>query len=999
MTLHASIYLFGTPRFEQAGQSAKLERHKAIALMAYLAVHSGPQSRNTLATLLWPEQDQKRARAALRRTLVTLRQAGLEPWIKANRETIEIDPANTLTIDIVQFRQLLSQCLSLTGQDEAKCIPLLTQAIDLYQADFLAGFSLRDSFAFDEWQATQTDNFRHDLTSALARLVRCLQDQADFENAILYARRWLELEPFYEFAHRQLMWLYTANGQRAAALQQYKHCVDILDDLLGVEPADETTDLFRKIQSNQLQSPQSPDEAEPSQNEKLHNFPAQPTPFLGRKTELAEITTRLKNPDCRLVSLIGPGGIGKTRLAVQIAREHVDDFSDGLFFVPLASVSSPDFLIPAIAQSLDLTLDEQADHTHQLVSHLKNRQLLLVLDNLEHLIKKISILSEILHWTTQTKILVTSRERLNLSGEWAVQIKGMKYPKNHQAEGFEEFSAIALFLHRAYRVHSGFKLTEADKPHIIRICQLMEGVPLGIELATSWVHMLSCQEIAREIEQMNKTPNSLNILTSPLQDLPERHQNLQDVFEYSWRLLTEAEQETLRKLSVFQGGCQREAIEQVTGATLATITTLVDKSMLSRRTSGRYEMHQLLRQYIAEKLRADPTLAELSQNLHCDYYLKFLGERQASRMGEKQPQTLAAIAKEIENIRAAWRWAVVNRKLDLMGQALETLWFFYAMYSRFQEGAETFSRTATMLRKLPQSSETMILLARILTYLGWLLLRQGRYEQAQNALDRSLDIFHETNSPSYTAPTLHFLGILALETGQAALGQKHLEKALTIYRETNNRWGIAWALSFLAYDLHQLDQTKSEESQTLLQESLTIYRSLGHKQGIAMALNNLGYIQYRSGNYDLAKTLLQESLDLRRKINYPRGIAVALSNLGHIYSATEEYALSRAHYQEAVMIARNIGATPLALAALGGLAVPYAHEKSYNQAMAFLSLVLTHPASNEETRDRAQHTLQQLRDTLPDQEMQALEMIYPLQVHIIPPTSEEMDRLVERMLG
>ncbi len=975
-----ALFLFGSPRIELDGTPVKVSRHKAMALMAYLAITTEIQSRNTLATLFWPNYDQSRARAALRRTLVTLNKTGIGNWLEIDRETIGLKNTANLWVDVQQFHRLLATCLAAGEEADTVCLPLLTEAVALYHADFMAGFTLRDSPDFDAWQLAQAENLRYDLTSALARLIRCYIAQNDFEPAISCAQRWVKIDPLYELAHRQLMQLYAWNNQRSAALRQYQTCARILKQELGILPAAETTALYKRFQhgeeasisleTSKMLSPSLP------VTTALHNFPAQPTPFIGRKSELTEIINRLNNPDCKLLTLTGPGGIGKTRLAIKAAIEQSQEFADGLYFVSLVSVTSPDILVYTLADSLNLSLEGQTTPYPQLLNYLRNKNLLLVIDNFEHLTQEIELLLDILGQAPNIKILVTSRARLNLQGEWTFAVGRMNYPPNSQVHEIETYSAVALFLNRAYRIDSGFSLTEADKPHIVRICQLVEGIPLGIELAATWIRVLSCQEIAREIEKMYTPQHNLDFLATSLQDIPKRHQSLRLVFEHSWNLLSSEEQRVFKQLSVFHGVCSRVAIEAVTGATLFLISALVDKSLLTRNTPKRYEMHEVLRQYATEKLGRSPQETQEARDRHCEYYATFLQKQEFLLRGDKQKEILAEIAGEIENIRAYWHWAVSQQKITEIKKGLESLWYFYAMYGWFQEGAETFGGAVVEAQALddPQRDrQDNILNGQILAKQGWYYLRQGHYDRARALLQQSITIFEQLDDEENIAAPLLYLGVLTGEIGNAAESKHLLQKSLTIYRKTNNQWGIAWALSHLAYRIGEMDDTQQAEAKQLVQKSLLIYKNIGNKHGIAIALNNLGYIAYLQADYKTAKGLMLESLVLRREVGYPRGIAVALNNLGHITAAVADYKVCKSYYYEGLKLAADIQAIPLMLAAVGGLAVPFSAEQKMEQALELLLFVLDQPASNKETRDRAADFLTTLKSSIPAEIFNAIQ--------------------------
>ncbi|MCB0179102.1 MAG: tetratricopeptide repeat protein [Anaerolineae bacterium] len=963
---HLALFLFGPPRIELDGRPVKINRHKATALLTYLVVSGKTHSRNTLAALLWPETDQRRARSALRRVLVTLHRAELGPWLEVERETIGLNQDAPLWSDVTQFRRCLGQCLAAQHEADTVCLPLLAEAVSLYNTDFMSGFSLRDSPNFDDWQLFQTESLRHDLSSALARLVRYHGGLGEFERAIAYAQRWLKVDPLYEAAHRHLMQLYTWSNQRTAALRQYEACRQILKEELGVQPSIETQTLYQRIHQNQENpiepQPQPSPPLTPRRSARLHNFPAQPTPFIGRQQELSEIADRLENPDCRLLTLTGPGGMGKTRLAIQTAVEHSAAFPDGLYFVPLAPISSPDFVVAAIADQLNFSFDGQEDAQPQLINYLRPKKLLLVLDNFEHLIKRAELLADILTEAPGLKILVTSQERLNLHGEWIYDIKGMHFPKDDHVEHIESYSAVALFLQRAHRINSSLTLTEQDKRDIARICRLLEGIPLAIELAAAWVRVLSCREITIEIEQMYTAHKNLDFLATSLRDVPSRHRTLRGVFEHSWQLLSAEEKRAFCRLSVFRGGGQRDAIEWVTEARLMLITTLVDKSLLTRNAFGRYEMHELLRQYAAEKLNDVGQEEQVVQDRHGAYYTTFLRQRETRLKGIDQKEILGEIAREIENIRAAWHWAVTRGKIKEISHALESLGYFYAMYSWFQEGVEAFGRATEAVTDISNPDQKS-LLGRILTYLGWFFLRQGLYEQARYLLWQSLELLQELNDRKNLAVALNYLGILAGEVGNSAEANRFLQESLDLYRETHNQWGIAWTLSHLAY--HTGSSLHQHDAEALLTESLSIYKAIGNKQGIAVALNNLGYNAYLKRDYATGQKLLQESLTLRREVGFPRGIAVSLNNLGHVYEALGNYQTSQTCYRESLDIATDIRALPLALSALGGIAVCLAHEGNEEQAVDILTLVLHHPASNKETLDRAFQAVHQLAAQLP----------------------------------
>lgn len=396
------------------------------------------------------------------------------------------------------------------------------------------------------------------------------------------------------------------------------------------------------------------------------------TPFVGRDIELAEIEHMLVDPSCRLITLVGPGGIGKTRLACEMLKKQNPIFPDGAYFVPLQPLLTADRIPSTIAEVLAFQVSPHSDLFDQLCKYLYNRSLLLVMDNFEHLLDGSEIISNILASISTVKILVTSRERLNLIEEWVYEVHGLDFPASETFTEIEHYSAIQLFVQNARRVHNSFRLTPAQKPAVSRICRLVDGMPLGIELSAVWVRSLPCQVIAEEIQR------SLDILETPARNVSPRHRNMRAVFEPTWNRLTEQERDVFKKLSVFRGGFTHTAAEYVAHATPRLLSGLVDKSLLRLDAKGRFSIHELLRQYGEEQLNPSPQTRDETLNLHRAYFMGFLAEceKEIVFFG-RQKEAIEKMNNDLENVRFAWRRAIEQACFEEVSQAAEGLWGFY----------------------------------------------------------------------------------------------------------------------------------------------------------------------------------------------------------------------------------------------------------------------------------------------------------------------------------
>lgn len=899
-----TVQLLGPPQVELSGQPISVDTRKAIALIAYLAATNQIQQRTVLAALLWPESDESRARSALRRTLATLNRAIDGPWLEATRKTIQLVPHPALEVDVIQVRSLLAECRKAKNDCERR-IPLLEKAISLFRGVFLEGFTLQDSAEFDEWQRIEEETWQRELSWALKEVIACHQQAGNYETAVKHGRHWLSLDNLHEPAHQALMRVYALSGQRSAAIRQYETCQGLLAEELGIDPQSETTALYKQILSGELEKetaapPQTPTlepTALPHPAAPPGNLPSQSTSFVGREKELAEILELLDDSNNRLISVIGPGGIGKTRLSLEVGARRNGNYAHGVFFVPIGPVSAVDYLVPTIADAIGFTFfpGSGADPRVPLLNYLRDKEMFLILDNFEHVMDGVDLVSEILQKSPHIQILVTSQERLNLAEEWLVEIYGLECPKD--LEDIESCSAVKLFTERASQVNKAFALKVDEKPQIARICHLVGGMPLGIELASTWTRILSCQAIADQIEE------SMDFLASNVRNIPARHRSIRAVFEHSWRLLEEDERVAFRKLSVFRGGFSAEAAGRVTGASLRTLLALTNKSLLASNQNGRFEIQEVLHQYAHEKFQADfPEEAQQEvEARHSAFYLDFLQEKEPALRSQGQTAALAQIGEAIENVRLAWQWAVDHEEFEAIGTAMEPLYRFYEVRSWFQEGESVFARLVELLE---QKENYNFLLGRALSRQGRMLVRLTLLDQSQDTLQRALKILRQYDDKIEIAAALSISGVILESNGQYEESRKRQEESLAYFRESGDDRGVAAAYMRLGNVANVMGNY--DDAQKYYQESLTLRRRIEDKRGIALCLNNLGSIAETLGRYQEARDLYMESVSIKRDLGDRRGVAYSLNNLGFISCLLENYDEARPFLKESEAIFKEI---------------------------------------------------------------------------------------------
>lgn len=925
---------FGALRVEDP-QRGVLSFHgrKTGALLVYLAVEAGqPHSREMLAGLLWPELPEPDARNNLRVALARLSSALAGGAVQGTRHSVQLEPGLDLELDAARFEQLIAETRRHPHPHRSDCVechPKLIRAIELYRGDFLQDFHLDGCTEFEEWQLVRRERYHLQAVEALADLSDFYENAGDYALAERFARQQIALEPLREEGHRRLMRLLYYQHQRSAALGQFQTCQRLLRQELGVEPEEETLKLYRQIEVAALPLPAAP--APQPAHGPNHNLPANLTPFVGREAELAELTTRLHQRDYRLLSVVGPGGMGKTRLAQEVARQQAASFRDGARWVPLSEVKAAQDIPSAIAQSLELSLRPRPSAAEQVLAALRDKELLLLLDNFEHPTEGVEFLAQLLQQAPRTVLLVTSRERLRSQAEDMFALQGLPVPELTDLDGqggANHFASVQLFIDRARRIHKAFHLAPAGLGEVAHICRLLRGMPLAIELAAGWVQEYSPGEIA---VQLTTSPD---LLRTELRDVAPQHRSLRAVFERSWQLLGPDEQAALRTLAVFRGGFSKDAAEAVGGIALRTLHSLTDKSLLQRTQGGRFEQHLLVRELSEEQL--DAAQGAEARQRHAGFYLDFLGHWGGLLLGERQGEARSKIGEEIQNIRAAWDWALQRGE----GQALQTVVIpLHNYFDQIRGNLQALEYTADLSPLPAETPAQRVALAQLLCARADRLMNVGRFEEAGVVSKRASGLLGGLHHPDLRLRILQDNARLAYAGGDLGLSKDRLQEALGLAREGHQRATEATCLGNLALVEAMLGNYQASERCHL--EVVALDRQLGNHAKVIHDLGNYGSFLSGRGRPQEARRVLEEALHLARQHNVSKSLDYLLRNLGDLCLGSGQLKDAEGHFQEALKIARPTGDATNIGGALTGLAMSLHPQGRLGQADAHLREALS----------------------------------------------------------
>jgi predicted ATPase len=828
-------------------EGSSFRRPKPLLLLAYLALE-GPKDRRYLSELFWP---------AAAEPMTSLRMA-LSQLRRGIPEAIKIEGSRLEALVETDATRLL---LNLEQSD-------LAEATARYRGPFLEGFYLADCGAeLEEWIFSTREFLAERIREALVRLAETEASIGQFVTAAQHAEAAYRLPGAPEPEPETLARLHTL---LVAGESLWAHDLQKVADVYGIRL--ELTSSAAQDQLRQLVTSGVARHLTAAPN----NLPTPTTSFVGRDPELIELARLLVEPDTRFITITGGGGVGKTRLALQAAHSEVQSglFPDGIYLVFLEALTEAGLIASTIAHALNITLSDANGALTELTQAVKDKALLLVLDNYEHLLNGTAVVTELLQSCSKLKLLVTSRERLNLAGEQLFMLEGLPLPKDPLALDDAQYQdAVQLFIQRAKRVRLDFCLSAENLPNILTICRLVDGLPLAIELAAAWVRLMTVNEIAAELTR------NLDLLAAGGRNLHERHQSLRATFDYSWKLLSPKEQMVLSRLSVLVGGFTREAASQVAGATLPLLASLSDKSLLRLLPNGRYDRHPLLYQYTNEKLLEHPKELTDLRNKHAEYFLWLAEMAEANHFGAEQVTWLKRLEQDKDNLRAALEWTFSGGASETGLRLAAALYHFWYYRSYLQEG-ETWLRLALEVAATNSAWDT--LRSRLLSAAGALANERGDDQRAMRLFEERLRLTQAIKDRVGQAAALNSLGIIAWGQQDHSKAQALMEASLKLRRALGKPYLVSVSLNNLG--LVALARGKLDEARTFLEESLSISREIGDEMGIAMALANLGAVALEQRDCQQAERLLREALPRYHALGDRTALTQCLENFAAIAS-------------------------------------------------------------------------------------------------------------------
>lgn len=866
------VHLLGSFEIKYKNKPIKISSRPAQSLFAYLILSAGTaHRREKLAGLLWPDSLEETARDNLRHALWRIRKAlpinSKAEYLLTDDISISFNSSAEYWLDVAELEK--------TG--EGASTDELLRVLSAYQGELLPGF-------YDEWVLLRREHLNSIFESKMARLMALLQEEKRWLDILDWGERWIKLGQKPEPAYRALMSAHAAKGDMSKVAAVYERCVKSLKEF-GIEPSEQTKELYQNLKAGrEIPKTLAGMPKLPTKDVSL-KIPVPLTSFVGREKELKEIAKLLSTS--RLLTMIGPGGVGKTRLAIQTAQDSIKKFKDGVCWVELVGLQDGSLIPQEIAQALNVYEGSNQSILETLKINLKSKDLLLVLDNCEHLIEACAQTVEgLLVSCPKIKILATSRERLDLFNETTWNVPSLPLPEMQQAFSLKQlrnFASIELFVERAEKIKSDFVLTEQNASFVAQICNRLDGIPLAIELAAARMKVLSVDEIAARLN------DRFSLLTSGSRTALPRQQTLRAAIDWSHDLLTEPEQILFRRLAVFAGGFTLEAVEAVCSEgmkrsdMLDLLGRLADKSLVivesdSKVGETRYRLLETIRQYALEKLE-DASEAPVTRDQHLRFYLALAEKSEPNIYGSESAVWFARLDRELDNIRASIEWSTNSGKADAALRIVGSLVYFWFAHGNL--ASEWNDRIQQALVR-PEGRQSTLARAKALNGIGFMYWTDIYPTDKRTELEEALTIGRKFEDRWTIATALRNLGLLENIKGNFAQAKSFLEQSLEIWREmgVDGKMGSVNTLIFLG-DV-ALNNNESESARSLYEEATVILREPGDTNFLAYTTRRLAHLAWRENDFKRAIPLCKESLELNRQVDDTRGLIACLAGFADI---------------------------------------------------------------------------------------------------------------------
>lgn len=864
------------------------------ALLAYLAVYQGtPQRRETLAALLSPDRSDKDARTYLRKQIARLRKAfgseDADRFLQIEYKSVMLLKGEALTVDYVQFStrmEAVRQHRHRRIESCPACLARIGEAVALYQGELMQGLTFKSGL-WEAWLLAERGKVGRQAQEALTTVTKWRAESGKWKESLVLAQRILELEAWHEGAHRWAMEAHWQLGDRNAALAQFERCQTVLWDELGVEPEGETQKLFKRMKAAWNGGGRWKDERRRGTSFIPHpsSLPSVATPFFGRKQLLTQLQDTLTNPANRLVTLLGEGGVGKSRLAIETGQRLLGGFPDGVWFVPLVAVDladGQDAIVTAIAQALDFNFSGKTRPLDQLVNFLREAELLIILDQMEHVLDSAEIILTLLQRTRHLAILTTSRTVLNFLDEMVVPVGGL----GDNAQLDENDPAIALFADRTKRV-SGRETLHSELATIAEIVTVVDRNTLALELAAGWTRTLSLDKIAPHIQK------SADFLATRNRSLPARHRSMRAVFETSWQLLDQSAQRLYGKLSIFRGGFTLEAAEAIVEASLWALDGLIEQSLLQR-YGNRYVVHELLRVFSAEKQPLSTALHSRYAAYYTDHLIRF----KPHLIGSEPQAAKQAIQQDEPNFWHAWPTAMRELDSKNVRDCIETLGFYFHMQGRVQEALNFLSRTLEQV-----VADDDVVRGELLTQQIRFLNLQGRHAEAVDSAEKATPFIYRSEDKEAIGRVLQLHSEALLqsarfnEAAQTAIAGLNIDPSPTTRLLLLRVLGVASRQGPQDYLL----------ARTYLTDALKLSQAHGFRRAEAMIHSNLAETWFQTSQLERAHYHYKAAQEQFRQLDDPLGKIMTLLGLAMV--AQQERAFDKAllAYREGFATAQKLG--------------------------------------------------------------------------------------------